>query len=100
MNNNYRGPIARPGGCGSLLRQRAVLENQFEISARANRNQRLLVRSKLDRCRQGRGHRWTVLLVLLVFPAIMVGAPQDPAAYQQVQTQEKPKTRPATNRQR
>jgi hypothetical protein len=33
MNNNYRGPIARPGGCGSLLRQRAVLENQFEISA-------------------------------------------------------------------
>ena len=59
---------------------------------RANRNQRLLVRSKLDRCRQGRGHRWTVLLVLLVFPAIMVGAPQDPAAYQQVQTQEKPKT--------
>jgi protein involved in polysaccharide export with SLBB domain len=52
------------------------------------------MRSQSDRNPKRRGCRSTVLLAMLMVPAIMVGAPQDPAAYSLAQTQEKPKSNP------
>ncbi len=52
------------------------------------------VSNKLDRSRKRGCYRWMVLMALLVFPAIMLGAPQDPAAYSTDQNQEKQKTPP------
>ncbi len=48
-----------------------------------------LTRSKSDRCRPRLACRWAALLALLIFPALLVAAPQDPATYQDQQNQDK-----------
>lgn len=58
------------------------------------RDQRSLTKWNSACCLRSRGYRWSLLIALLACFAIMAGAQQDPAAYQQPQTQQKPKNPP------